>query len=183
MLDVIASSLFQKKSCRLPGIGTLEVVTRPAEYDFSNQRILAPRQTIVFINAPSSDNTFNEFSAISQLMKQKLKEDGTVNIEGLGSFVKDGAGLQFVPVEVDADLLQPVSAERVIHKDAEHAILVGDKETTNTVMTEYYTEEVVETTDKWWIWAIVLGVAAAGIIAYYLSQHGFADLSSRTNIN
>jgi nucleoid DNA-binding protein len=180
MFNVIASSLFQKKSCRLPGIGTLEVVTRSAEYDFSNQQISAPQHRIVFINASSSDNTFNEFSAISQLMKQKLKDEGMVEIDGLGSFVKDGNGsLQFVPVEIDSNLLQPVVAERVIHKDAEHAILVGDKETTNVEMTEYYTDETAVAKDKWWIWAIVLGVVAISVIAYYLSQNGIADLGSK----
>jgi hypothetical protein len=57
---------------------------------------------------------------------------------------------------------QPVFAERVVHPDAEHAILVGDKETTNTFMAELLIPKV-ETRDRWWIWAIVLG--AVGLIA------------------
>jgi hypothetical protein len=76
--------------------------------------------------------------------------------------------------------MQPVVAERVIHKDAEHAILVGDKETTNVEMTEYYTDETAVAKDKWWIWAIVLGVVAISVIAYYLSQNGIADFGSKS---
>lgn len=164
----------------MPGIGTLEVVTQPAEYDFSKQRITAPKQRILFINAAASDHIFNEFSAISQLMKEKLRSEGVVEIAGLGSFIRDDDGsLAFESVEIDASLFQPVTAERVIHKDAEHAILVGDKETTNTEMTEYYTEDTSEPKDQWWIYAIVLAAAAIAAIGYYISQHGgIGDFSS-----
>lgn len=179
MYNVIASSFFQKKSCRLPGIGILELVTTPAEYDFPNKQIKAPRQKILFIPSNSTDNSFNEFSAISQLLKDRLNKEGSVAIDGLGLFTKDSNGITaFSAEEISEDFFLPVAAERVIHKDAAHAILVGDKETTNVVMTEYYTETSIEK-NRWWIWgAIALAAVAAAIIAYYVSQHGFNDLSN-----
>ena len=67
-----------------------------------------------------------------------------------------------------------MEAERVIHPQAEHSILVGDKETTNTVMTDYFNEEPV-VKDRWWIWAIVLGLAALAILLFYFND---ADASS-----
>lgn len=178
MYDVIASSFFQKKFCRLPGIGSLELVTLPAEYDFSNKQIKAPQQKIIFIRSSSTDHVFNEFSAISQLLKERLNSGETVDVAGMGAFSKDSSGINFDPAPVNEDLFQPVAAERVIHKDAEHAILVGDKETTNVVMTEYYTE-TEEIKDKWWIYAIVLAAAGVAIIGYYLSQHGFNNLAGQ----
>jgi hypothetical protein len=45
-------------------------------------------------------------------------------------------------------------------------MLVGDKETTTTQMTEYFTD-APEATDKWWIWAIVLGVIGIGVLFFH----------------
>ncbi|MBL0358533.1 MAG: hypothetical protein IPP72_17460 [Chitinophagaceae bacterium] len=184
MYDVIASSFFQKRSCRLPGIGILELVTIPAEYDFLNRQINAPQQKIIFIPSSSADHSFNEFSAISQLLKEGLSRDGRVDITGLGAFAKDSSGpVQFIPADICPDFFQPVAAERVIHKDAEHSILVGDKETTNVEMTEYFTEDTATVKDRWWIWAIVLSAAAVAAIAYYIYQYGFNNLSSIAGFN
>jgi len=69
-----------------------------------------------------------------------------------------------------AAFLQPVKAVRVIHPEAEHQILVGDKETTNTVMNEYFSEVPVKKS-RWWIWAIVLGIAALIAILLYLNNY------------
>lgn len=181
MFDMIASSFFQKRSCRLPGIGNLELVTTPAEYDFGTKQIRAPRQSILFISTPSSSDYFNEFSAISQLMKDALEKNGSVEITGLGSFTKDSSGvIQFSAYPSNEDFFQPVAAEKVIHKDAEHSILVGDKETTNIEMNEYYSDEPIEKKYKWWVWAIVLGAVGIIAIAFYLFQHGFNAFGSKT---
>jgi nucleoid DNA-binding protein len=182
MFDIIASSFFQKKTCRLPGIGNLELATTPAEYDFGNKQIKAPKETILFIAASPYDNSFNEFSAISQLMKDELDKKGSVAVTGLGSFTKDSGGtIHFSAVELDEDFYQPVKAEKVIHKDAEHSILVGDEETTNVKMNEYYSEagEATGSKGKWWVWAIVLGAAGLAAIGYYLYANGFNNLASK----
>jgi nucleoid DNA-binding protein len=180
MFDIIASSFFQKRSCRLPGIGNLELAYTPAQYDFGSRQIKAPRETILFIASSPYDNHFNEFSAISQLIKDELEKNGSVEITGLGSFTKDSSGgIQFEAFPQNEDFLQPVIAEKVIHKDAEHVILVGDKETTNVVMNEYYSEDTTEVKDRWWIWAAVLGAIAITVIAVYL-MNGFNNLASKT---
>lgn len=182
MFDIIASSFFQKKTCRLPGIGNLELVTTPAEYDYGSKLIRAPRQTVLFVSASSSTkDQFNEFSAISQLMRDELNRNGIVRITGLGSFTKDSSNnIHFAAYAVNEDFLQPVVAEKVIHKDAEHSILVGDTETTNVQMNEYYNDEPVEAKDRWWIWAIALAVVAIAAIGYYLYAKGFNGLASQS---
>ncbi len=173
MFDMIASSFFQKKSCRLPGIGNLELAYTPAQYDYGSRQIRAPREIILFIASSPYDNHFNEFSAISQLVKDELEKKGSVDITGLGSFTKDSSGnIQFEAVPVNDDFLQPVVAEKVIHKDAEHAILVGDKETTNVVMNEFYSEETTELKSNWWIWALLLGAVGMAVVVIYLSANG-----------
>lgn len=181
MFDIIASSFFQKRSCRLPGIGNLELAYTPAQYDFGSRQIKAPKETILFIASSPYDNHFNEFSALSQLIKDELDKNGVVEIMGLGSFTKDPDGsIQFEAASLNEDFLQPVIAEKVIHKDAEHAILVGDKETTNVVMNEYYSEEEAATTRKWWIWAAVLAAIGVAVVGIYLYTNGFNDLASKS---
>jgi hypothetical protein len=76
-----------------------------------------------------------------------------------------------------AAFLQPVKAERVIHPEAEHQILVGDKETTNTLMTEYFSEEVHVKKNRWWIWAIILCLVALIIILLYLNNAGLLSMA------
>ena len=91
-------------------------------------------------------------------------------IQAIGNFVVDGEGnISFNSVELPKEFMQPVVAERVIRLDAEHSILVGDKETTNIAMTEYLNEETPKK-DRWWIWAIVLGAVAVSLILLYAAD-------------
>jgi len=53
-------------------------------------------------------------------------------------------------------------------------LLVGDKKTTNVEMTEFLNEEAsVIKPDRWWIWAIVLGLIGIGLLAIYFNQNGW----------
>lgn len=173
MYNFIAASFFRRKSCVLPGIGKLALVTYPASADFSNKQIQAPVQEIVFTPIASGDHLFNEFSAISELIKKSLEETGLVNLAGIGVFTKsDAEEIKFTPVQLDENMQAPVAAVRVIRQRSEHAMLVGDKETTNTQMTELLNEEEAPSKSKWWVWAAILGAAGLVLLAIYLSQHG-----------
>lgn len=44
-------------------------------------------------------------------------------------------------------------------------------------MNEYYSEDDV-VKDRWWVWAIVLGLAGIGLLAIYLYNNGFNGLSN-----
>jgi hypothetical protein len=172
MHNIIAASFFQKKNCVLPGIGKLSLITHAAVTDFTNKQIKAPVQEIIFAPSATDEKVFNEFSAISELIKKELDETGKVEMEGVGVFSKDDLGnIQFAPVQLEEHLQMPVTAIRVIREHAQHSMLVGDKETTNTAMSEILNEEE-PAKDKWWIWAIVLGATALLLLAVYLYQHG-----------
>jgi hypothetical protein len=161
---LIAPTLFKNKTCRLPGIGTISVITNTAETDFVNTQIKAPVPTIVFSVSQDDENVFNEFTALSELIKKDLDEKGSVTLRGIGDFIKDEEGvISFIPQQIN------------------HAILVGDKETTNTVMTEYFEEEE-EKKDRWWIWAIVLGAIGTGVLVYYLLQHDGTNLGNAVSM-
>ena len=174
---LIAPALFQNKTCRLPGIGTLTVITSSAETDLGKSLIKAPVPSIVFSAAQQEENIFNEFTALSELIKKDLDEKGTVTLKGVGDFLKNKEGtIDFLPQPLPQLFTPPVVAERIIRQHAEHAMLVGDKETTNKVMSEYFVEDEVEqkpATNRWWLWAIVLGVVGTVILALYILQNGF----------
>lgn len=175
MYNLIAASLFQNKHCVLPGIGKLSVKVRSAETDFVNAQIKAPEHVVEFLPEENGEAAFNEFSAISQLIKDDIERNGKVDISGLGSLVIDESGkINFTPIQLGEEYRQSVPAERVIRQNAAHAMLVGDKETTNVIMTDYFAEEVV-TKDLWWVWAIVLGVVGIAAIVLHIVQHGYTS--------
>ena len=186
MHDLIASYLLQNKSCPLPGLGNLSVTTTGARTDFSNNVIIAPVSSIQFeagetdtaslltwlarqSNAEKQEVARTLDNFCSQLKNDVAKDSGA-NLEGVGNFVVDSEGdINFTPIELPKHLMQPVTAARVIRLDAEHNILVGDKQTTNTEMTEYFNEEEPKK-DRWWIWAIVLGAIAVALVVFYTSD-------------
>lgn len=180
MQHLIAQYLFHNKHCSLPGLGTLAVETSNASSDFVNKQILPPVPSIVFSAGETGTGGFANYVAAKEnksygesmeLVKDyvSLLKKGK-HINGVGQFHVDASGnIEFRAAEINANLLQPVKAERVIHPEAEHIMLVGDKETTNTQMTEYYSEEPVPK-DRWWIPAIVLGILGIAVIVIYLND-------------
>jgi hypothetical protein len=180
MDKIIQTSLFQNKSCILPGIGTLAVITNPAENDFINTVIKSPVHTIVFTEDNNHADFFNKFSDNSEFIKNTLLETGSFHLNGIGTFTKNfNENIRFVGVALPRELTQPVKAERVTRQNVEHTMLVGDKETTNLVMTNYLNEEEIKTAQKklkkkidyWWTWAIGLAAIAVIIIGIYFSQN------------
>ena len=141
-------------------------------------------QRIDFTPKSGDENMYNEFSAISELMRKKLDEEGSIKLAGIGDFYKESDGsIRFEPILLNSVFVQPVSAVRIIRQDAEHNMLVGDKKTTNVEMTEYLNEEAsVVSPDRWYIWAIVLGLIGVGVLAMYVYQNDWNLLGNYTPV-
>lgn len=157
------------------------MIAHSAETDFVNSRIKSPAETIGFTAAgDGEEKLFNEFSAMSEILLQKLNQEGSYLLEGIGTFTKDVEGkINFASVSVDPIFIPAVFAERVVRQDAKHAILVGDQQTTNHRMAEYYNEQA-PAKDRWWVWAIVLAAIGIAALIIYFSLHGvspFGNLS------
>ncbi|MBC7686805.1 MAG: hypothetical protein H7211_01355 [Aquabacterium sp.] len=178
MYQIIAPTLFQNKICRLPGIGTLTMIQHPAKTEFVNNLINSPTETIEFLACNADEKLFNEFSAMSELLKRHLENKGSYVLNGIGTFMKEGEGaIKFLPVTADSILTPPVPAERVIRQDAEHAILVGDQQTTNTEMSEFFSGKA-PLKNYWWVWAAALAAIAIAALAIYIYQYGFNQLTN-----
>lgn len=186
MQELIASYLFQNKICPLPGFGSLSIAINGATTDFTDHLVTAPRQIILFNDKEMNANGLlayvkektskNEPEAAESLRRfcagltNEISRHAKASLPGIGDFFIDENGNTiFEQEELPEAFSQAVTAIRVIHPNAEHTILVGDKETTNTIMTEYFSEEEV-VKDRWWIWALVIGALAVLTLIIYFSN-------------
>ena len=199
MQKQIASYLFQNKTCPLPGIGTLLMLHEGAQADFTNKIIAAPKPFIKFehtetetaglldyLSASTAGSKYEVTEALDHFcdnLKKQISDQLNAKLESIGNFFVDETGkINFTQEELPATFLQPIFAERVSHPDAEHNILVGDKETTNTEMTEFLAPRA-EIKDRWWIWAIVLAAISLLALVIYLTElNGTASFGNAIKI-
>jgi hypothetical protein len=171
MSNAIAKLLFQKNVCYLPGIGQLKLVSHPSQTDFLNSCIEAPHQEICFLADNSVSVVSDDLKVESQRILADLVNDGESVLEGIGVFYQSNdEGIQFASVVLDDSFREPVSAIRVIRKDARHTVLVGDKELTNHDIAASKIKSIQKFSGAWWVWA--LGIAAISIIilGYFIVQ-------------
>ncbi len=92
MYHSIALTLFRDQQCDLPGIGTLKVISFPADTDFINSRIRPPYSKIEFESSASVKNTDSGLLEVSRLMLSRLDKKETIDLKGIGSFYVDSIG-------------------------------------------------------------------------------------------
>ncbi len=188
MQDLITSFLVQTKECNLPGIGKLRIVTTPAELDVANKKLFPPTDEILFTGKPESkseelvkyiSNKKNiseteaqeNLKSWSEAAKERLDAGEKIIFKSIGSLQKNASENIFFQSQQIPIFFEPVAAERVIHKNAEHAVLVGDRETTSSVMNQFYQEEEIVKRSPWKIIAILLlTIAFAILLIHFLNN-------------
>ncbi|MDQ6761641.1 MAG: hypothetical protein M3015_03315 [Bacteroidota bacterium] len=191
MQKIIASYLVQKKECNLPGIGNFKINMVPASLDVANKKMFPPAAEIIFtegdvhlqrdlVNYVSNQQKVGEQQAADNITRwchnvsESLDAGEKIIFESIGSLQKNAAGNIFLHAKKEFRLYDAVIAERVIHKNEDHAVLVGDKETTSAVMNEYYKADTVfERKFSWKIWAIVLFSLSLLSLILHFSYHSF----------
>ena len=178
---LIAPTLFKNKTCRLPGIGTLHVIDKSAETDYVNQKISAPQPLIVFSAPQDDEDMFNEFTALSELIKKDLDEKGTVILKGIGEFTKDEHGaINFIPLVLNKYFFPSIDAKQRLEEDEQNALLLIEEKLAKTEKPALLLEKETQKSN-WWIWAIVLSVVGLSVIGYYIFQHGFNSFGNAVN--
>jgi nucleoid DNA-binding protein len=191
MRDLITSYLIQAKECNLPGLGSFKIVTKPASVDVANKKMFPPADEIIFSERTDkiSDDLITyvahkkdidptvskeEIKDWCRSTKEKIASGDEVSFDSIGSIQKDAGGKIFFTRQEHLTFLEPVIAERVIHKDAEHAMLVGDKETTSSAMNLLLNEEAETKNSSWNTIALILLVIALLVIFlhFYTSPPG-----------
>jgi len=191
MQDLITSFIIQSKECKLPQIGKFNVVVTPSESDIANKQITAPTFKIIFspreekisdglIKYVAARKKIGIAEAVTEIqnwcgsIKAKLKNGEEILLAPLGSLKKGATGNLFVQTESSALFFEPVAAERVIRKNSEHAMLVGDKETTSSAMNQFYNEVIASKNQTWKIVAFILLVIALVLLFFYFYGHPFS---------
>jgi len=201
MQKLIADYLFQYKNCALPQIGTLKIKTATATCVPGEQKITAPVSTIHFTDEITDSNNISGFiaanksiskeEAVYQLKKicneiSTLQNKEKFLFTGVGEFYKNNNGkINFEPVALPSYFMPSVYAERVIHPNDSHALLVGDTETDSNTMTEFFTEDVLVRKSKWWVWAAVLFVVAVALIIIYendINKNSFFGIAHKYDV-
>lgn len=152
-------------SLPLPGLGTLRVNQESATYDIAEKQFMpptyhfslepeemqSPAQVFEWISstlAVSHEEAIESFNRFANHFKLELGETRKSIWEGVGAFKRDLAGaISFQSELINPFGLGPLSAEKVIHSNASHTMLVGDQERTSEEMTAWLEGE--ETKRDW----------------------------------
>jgi nucleoid DNA-binding protein len=192
MHELVTSFLIQSKHCRLKDIGNFSLVHSSAKSDIANKKIVARHVEVVY--SPREEKTSEELikyvahqkkismAASQEQLKQwcaetstKLKNGEEIFFKPLGFLKKSATGINFFQNKNIARFFEPVPALRVIHKNSEHQMLVGDREVTSTTMSQFYqAEEVITKRKRWKLIAIVLLVVAVVFLFFYFNKQPFS---------
>lgn len=193
MHELVTSFLIQAKHCSLKDIGNFSVLHSPAKSDIANKKIIAPHLEIIF--SPKEEKISEELIkyvaakkeiSIEDSQKQlqqwcaetsvKLKNGEEVFLKPLGFLKKSPSGINFFENKNIKRFFEPAPALRVIHKNSQHQMLVGDREVTSADMSKFYEEEeVVKKRSTWKLIAVVLLIIAVVFLFFYFSKQPFSS--------
>lgn len=195
MQDLITSFIIQAKECKLAGIGKFRSVTTSAESDIASKTISPPiveklfsgreekisdelvKYVAIKKNIPLSEALEKTKSWCEDTIS-KLKNGEEVFFQSLGSLKKEASGNILFRRQNSIQFFDPITVERVIHKNSEHKVLVGDKETTSAVMNQFFLDEETEVKkNPWKIISIVLLAIGIILLILYFYQYSFSTSS------
>lgn len=186
MENLLTDYLYEYKNCPLPSLGALVLQPGHAKNIPGESKMLPPIPFIELEEKEINHNSLVDFVAGKKKISteeataliylfcnrvKRLEAFEELPLATAGSFYMDVDGrLHFKSVALPAAFFPEARAERVIHPDVAHNVLVGDKETNSTVMTEMLNVEVISKS-KWWIAALVLGLLVIILLVAYYSQN------------
>jgi hypothetical protein len=186
MENLLTGYLYEYKNCPLPALGSLVLQPGHAKYLPGENKMLPPIPYIELAEKEINHHSLVEFIAVKKKISteeatallyrfssrvKKLEAYEELPLATAGSFYMDVNGrLHFKSVSLPAAFFPEATAERVIHPDVAHSVLVGDKETNSTVMTEMLQVEDISKS-KWRIAALVLGLLAIILLFFYYTQN------------
>jgi hypothetical protein len=193
MFEVLNAYLFQHRSISIPGLGTIYLDTHPASVDVADRTMLPPvyqfrfdryfdqpdREFFAYIAAQSNVldyeaiKWYNEFSFE---LRNRISNEDRVSWDGVGTLRKDDSGnVEFESTPSVLAFMQPTPAIRVNRQDAQHTLLVGDRERTSGEMNEWLQEDAVRRRSvAWWVIAVILAGLCLVALCWYFYTHGFS---------
>jgi len=198
MFDILHQYLIQHKSLSLPGLGTLRLQNIPAMSNLSDHTVEPPMQKAVFDDmndAPDKDLfqyvaarlQLEEWEAIKKVndfsyeLKNQLKHGGEVIWKKVGVLHGELNGnIKLDAKTITYDFMVPAPARRIIRTNANHTILRGDKEVSESFIHHqqeainkvYPFNETSPSAKRWWLWACALAGAALLLLFLHFSKNG-----------
>ena len=192
MFQVLNAYLFQHRSISIPGLGTIYLETHPANVDVADRTMQPPtfrfrfdkyfdQPDAAFFSYLAAQQHVLDYEAIkwynefSFQLRNRIRSEEQVAWDGVGILKKDGSGnVLFESVDSPLVFLQPTPAVRVWREDAQHTLLVGDRERTSGEMNVLLRDHTGRRRLAWWMVALVLGGAGLLLLAWYFFTHGWA---------
>lgn len=190
MYNSLYKYLIFYKRLNLPNIGALTVEQLPGRLDFLNKQLHSPIPVIRFSQDKNlgsdkqlfeflaADLAMTELDAIRQFndlsfhLKDELSKNGLAKLPGIGTIRKEfGDSYAFQPEVSIQQYFPDASAERVVRKEATHTVKVGEDERTSDEMIEMLSDEEPASADKWWMYALILGILGLAAVVYYYYQN------------
>ncbi len=192
MEKLLTTYLYQNKNCPLPGVGSLLQHPGHAEFLPGQKKMLAPIPFVELSDSEVSSDGLIDFIAAQKKISiaeaatllsnycssiKNLPANEEFILHTLGSFYRDeNDDLQFKSTALPASFFPEVPAERVIHPDVAHNILVGDTHTNSAAMTELLSTGEEQKRSRWWIAAVIMGSIAVISLIIYFTHHNPAGL-------
>lgn len=185
MFSIITTYLYQHKKLTLPGIGSFELVPKPAAAGFDT--ITAPGWDIIFSEnksatsaenpdsfyillgskeSLSTENARQQFEEFARNIKVKLNDNETINWEDVGILEKPDHRISFTPQKPTASVFSDVSAKKVIREHADHQLLVGERETTKIAALEQLQREASANRGKTITWIVLAAIGVFAVIFF-----------------
>lgn len=176
MVELIARYLSFQKQVSIKDVGTFSVEELPARLDFPNRLLHAPEYILHFNTKWSDDVLFEQWAQqqlglsqqeikdqlqnLSAEFKRTLSDKKELAWNAIGYFsLKDQQHIHFSS-SFETVKRPPVTAEKVIRKNAQHSIRVGEQEKTNVEMEELLQIQSRKTLNLWWLAALALFLTA-----------------------
>jgi len=150
----LTNYLLQYKRVSIPSVGTIHLVQQPAQLKVADKVLLPP----AFSAELQSEDTVPEHQLdyLSAALNQG-KENVRQSLEKVGRWLverMDGEGFHWkgiglirnnaIQSSVSLPAMEAIPAERVLRRNAEHNVLVGDQQMTSRQITERNVDGVVE---------------------------------------
>lgn len=200
MLNHFISYLIQAGECALPGLGTFSMVSQPSFLDIPNKEIYPLETHCHFTeNTLPLSKKFIHYLAVKMEIEEKqaveafhswcknlqvqLGSGEIIQFPVIGSLKKDDNGNTLFSPEDKFSYFNPLPALRVVHKEVNHSVLVGDKESNSSEMNAILNaeSELKPTNSAWKIAAIILSLLGIGLIFYHFYTSNGLGNSSKVN--
>ena len=194
MQTVFYKYLALYKNLNIPGIGNFVVKQTSPQLQFTDKRIEPPKSSIAFtpVVYPTNNHFYTFLSRewgvdkviairkykddVEELIEQ-LKQKKVCELAGIGTLRKtDDDNIDFTAIEPAFSFYPILPAERVMRKNAQHTVLIGEQEhikeynSPDTLQELVYEEK--ETKGKWKLYALIIAIAAVLMIVLYYAMYG-----------